>query len=112
MLAGRIAGLESLALLSEYLRVLSDPRLIRRHQLGPSQLQRYLTELADIATIDEPQRAAQSCPDPADQMLWDLLEARPEAILVTGERLLQQSDHFPGRILSPREFVETYLAEV
>jgi predicted nucleic acid-binding protein len=61
------------------------------------------------AATEEPHPAPQVCPDPTDQMLWDLLAERPEATLVTGERRLQQSDHFPGRVLSPRQFVERYL---
>ena len=38
-----------------------------------------------------------------------LLENNPEAVLVTGEGVLLRSDHFPGRILSPRDFVARYL---
>jgi len=111
VMAGSIFVLVSPALLSEYARVLSDVRLTRRHRLNPEQLERYLKDFAARAVADEPVADVLSCPDPADQMLWDLLAAWPDAILVTGERLLQRSDHFPGRILSPREFVETYLAE-
>lgn len=108
---GRIQLLISAHLVSEYSRILSRPKQVARLRLERTWIESYIAGFVQGAVTEEPPRAAQSCPDPHDQMLWDLLAAWPDAVLVTGERLLQQSDHFPGRILSPREFVETYLAE-
>ena len=47
-----------------------------------------------------------SAPDPNDRHLWDLLAARPEAILVTGDRKLLQDPPAGVSVLSPRGFVE------
>jgi predicted nucleic acid-binding protein len=93
----------------EYERVLAKPDLVARHRLEPSDQAGYLDALFSDAVIDVPTRAVRDCPDPEDQHLWDLLEANPDAVLVTGDHRLQESHHFPSRILSPRQFVQRYL---
>lgn len=107
----KIQLLVSPQLVAEYRRILSRPKQVARLGFETARIEGYVTEFVSQAVTDEPRRAAQDCPDPTDQMLWDLLAARSDAILVTGEHLLQQSDHFPGRVRSPREFVEGYLAD-
>lgn len=90
----------------EYARVLNKPELVDRHRLDPDEQSAYLGELFLDAVVDVPPRAVRECPDSRDQMLWDLLEANSDAVLVTGEHQLQESNHFPGRVLSPRDFVQ------
>jgi len=89
--------------------VLLKRELVARHGLEPSLIHRLVDRLEEGSVFDLPPTAAHTCPDPRDQLLWDLLENNPEAVLVTGEGVLQRSDHFPGRILSPRDFVARYL---
>jgi predicted nucleic acid-binding protein len=101
--------LVSAALVAEYRLVLARPKQTARHRLSSSELEAYISSFVAGAATEEPHPAPQICPDPTDQMLWDLLAERPDAILATGEGRLQRSDHFPGRVLSPREFVKRYL---
>lgn len=58
-----------------------------------------------------PANASASSPfstaDPNDQHLWELLDAAPDAVLVTGDRpLLDQDDGAARSILSPASFVK------
>ena len=94
---------------AEWDRVLRKPELVQRHGFGPREVAALLDDLLADAVVDAPPRAGLDCPDRRDQALWDLLEANPDSVLVTGEVALLESNHFPGRILSPREFVERYL---
>ena len=103
------AILVSPALIAEYRHVLAKPDLVKRHGFTREEQDTLLDALLTNAIVDAPPRAARDCPDKRDQHHWDLLEANPEAILVTGEHALLRSDHFPGRVLSPRQFVERYL---
>ena len=49
---------------------------------------------------------------PDDQHLWGLLAAEPEAVLVTGDKALLESEAFPGRIVNPRAFVDAHLVSL
>jgi predicted nucleic acid-binding protein len=104
------AALVSPALLDEYRLVLRRPAAVRFHGRTDEAIDRLLGTVEELSQLVAP-AAGPACPDPTDQHLWDLLAGVPEAVLVTGERLLLSSGHFPGRILSPREFVERYLGE-
>jgi uncharacterized protein len=42
---------------------------------------------------------------PGDQLLWDLLAARADLLLVTGDKQSLQDAGMHGRVISPREFV-------
>ena len=44
-------------------------------------------------------------PDPGDQLLWNLLAAKPDLLLVTGDKLLQKDSGMRGRVISARAFV-------
>ena len=50
--------------------------------------------------------ASVPAPDPGDQVLWDLLAARSDLVLVTGDKRLVEDAGMRGRVVSPREFVE------
>ena len=44
-------------------------------------------------------------PDPGDQMLWELLAARDDLILVTGDKLLLRDRGMRGRVISAEAFL-------
>jgi predicted nucleic acid-binding protein len=106
MLAGAFPFVVSEALLAEYHGVLMRPRISKFHGLGLTQVETVLTDIAQHAIVLVPVAAA-AAPDPGDQLLWDLLAARDDLVLVTGDKLLQQDATMPGRIMSPRAFLET-----
>lgn len=110
LLEDRHSPLLSEELLEEYRRVLSRTRAIAWHGWSQGAISELVAALQLIGRV-VPLGVGPACPDPRDQHLWDLVATEPACILVTGERALLQSDHFPGRVLSPRQFVEQYLAD-
>ena len=101
-------GLVSDQLTAEYRSALISPRPTRHHGLGRAAVQEFVESFVSLAREAVPSPGP-DCPDRRDQHLWDLLATERQAILVTGEAALLDSNHFPGRILSPRDFVERYL---
>jgi putative PIN family toxin of toxin-antitoxin system len=110
-LGGVFAFLISGALVGEYQRVFRRPNIVRAHRLDHETAARLIAEVEQFGTVLAPDPSPLSAPDPGDQHLWDLLAAVSDAILVTGDRLLLESRDFPGRVLSPRQFVEMYLTD-
>ena len=106
MLAASFPFLVSVELLAEYRRVLLREPIRRRHGLSADKVDKVLTDIALNAIVVEPTPAGTSPPDPNDRHLWDLLAARPEAVLVTGDRKLLQEPPAGVSVLSPRGFVE------
>jgi len=53
-----------------------------------------------------PQGAGAPAPDPGDQLLWDLLAARADLLLITGDKALQRDATMQARVLSPQAFIE------
>ena len=99
MLEGRLLFLLSPALLREYRQVLLRPKLVRLHRLGDNEIDRLLTELTANALWREPtENSHGSAPDPGDDHLWALLDSEPDAILVTGDRLLLDNPR-SGRVV-------------
>lgn len=92
------------ALLAEYHAVLLRPGLRRRHGLAATQVEVLLTAIAQHAVVLHPAKAA-SAPDPGDQMLWDLLGARPDLLLVTGDKRLIQDPGMRSRVITPAAFL-------
>jgi hypothetical protein len=54
---------------------------------------------------------AGSAPESGDQHLWDLLAAREDLVLVTGDKRLQRDRAMSPRILSPGAYLERWLSE-
>ncbi|GMV03403.1 MAG: hypothetical protein AMXMBFR52_30580 [Burkholderiales bacterium] len=50
--------------------------------------------------------ATSSAPDPGDQLLWELLAARVDLLLVTGDKRLLRDARMRARVVSPQTFVE------
>ena len=106
MLAARFPFLLSLALLTEYREVLLRRRVRERHGLSAAEIDRILTEIALNGIVVEPQDSSSSAPDAGDQYLRDLLSARPDAILVTGDAALADRPPTGVNAVSPAVFVE------
>jgi putative PIN family toxin of toxin-antitoxin system len=102
-------ALVSPALVAEYRDVLNRPEVVRWHGLQPPLPDRVVDELVRFSSAIEPEVTVIAAPDPGDQFVWALLAADPAAVLVTGDKALMESDAFPGRILSPRAFVDAHL---
>lgn len=106
MLAAAFPFVLSEALLAEYRAVLVRPNLRKLHGLTVAALEAVLLALAQHAIVLAPApAAAPSAPDPGDQLLWDLLAARTDLVLVTGDKLLLANAGMQGRVISPQDFV-------
>ncbi len=103
MLTAAFPFVVSPALLAEYHAVLVRPALRKLHGLSVQQIETILTDLAQHAIVLEPV-AGPPAPDAGDQLLWDLLAARAELRLVTGDKLLLNDASMRGRVLTPAEF--------
>lgn len=109
MLNGRLLYLMSSDMLSEYSSVLRRPPLIRIHGLTDEELDRLLTELVANAMWRE-STIEDRAPDRGDDHLWAMLASYPEALLVTGDRLLIDNPPGYASVISPRHYVDLFLA--
>ena len=105
MLAAAFPFVVSEALLAEYRDVLVRPALRKLHGLTVAEVETLLTDLAQHAIVLPP-GVGSPAPDPGDQLLWDLLAARPDLLLVTGDKALQRDAAMQARVLSPQGFVD------
>ena len=105
MLGAAFPFVVSAALLAEYREVLARPNVCRLHGMAAEALATLVDDLARNATVIEPVPAAPA-PDPGDQMLWELLAARADLVLVTSDKLLLRDRPMRGRVITP----EAYLA--
>ena len=62
-------------------------------------------ETSPVARILDGMLAASAAPDPGDPLLWGLLAARAELVLITGDKLLLRDAGMQGRVMSPSGFV-------
>jgi putative PIN family toxin of toxin-antitoxin system len=104
MLAAAFPFVVSQALLAEYRAVLVRPGLRKLHGLTVAEVETLLTDIAQHAIVMAP-IATTPAPDPGDQLLWELLAAKSDLLLVTGDKLLLRHAGMRGRVLSPSEFV-------
>jgi uncharacterized protein len=104
MLAAAFPFVVSEALLAEYRAVLVRPVLRKQHGLTVAEVEAILTDLAQHAIVLAPV-AAPPAPDPGDQLLWELLTARADLMLVTGDKLLLRDAGMQGRVISPSAFI-------
>lgn len=106
MVAAGFAFVLSDALLAEYHTVMMRPKLRAAHGLDDAQIDTVLLELAQHAMILKPGRCVHCAPDPGDQRLWDLLYARDDLILVSGDLRLRNDARLRQRIVSPQGFLD------
>ena len=104
MLAAAFPYVLSEALLGEYGSVLSRPALRKCHGLSTAEVDVILLALARHAIVLKPGRSAPA-PDPGDQHLWDLLAARKDLLLISGDKRLQGDVAMGPRVLSAADFV-------
>lgn len=105
MLAAAFPFVVSEALLAEYRAVLLRPRVRKLHGLTVDEVEALLVDIAQHAIVLVPV-ATSSAPDPGDQLLWELLAARSDLQLVTGDKLLLRDARMRVRVVSPKAFVE------
>jgi uncharacterized protein len=105
MLSAAFPFVVSEALLGEYRTVLVRPNLRKLHRLAIAEVETLLTDMAQHAIVLT-LVAAPPAPDPGDQLLWELLAARADLLLVSGDKLLLQNRGMQPRVLSPRDFLE------
>ena len=105
MLMAAFPFVVSEALLAEYRAVLVRPGLRKLHGLTVEEVETLLTDIAQHAIVLAPV-AAPPAPDPGDQLLWELLAARADLLLVTGDKALQRDAGMRPRVVSPQSFVE------
>lgn len=106
MLDGAFAYVLSESLLAEYRSVLLRPKLTRLHGLGADEIEAILVDIAHSAIFLQPVNAA-AAPDPGDQHLWELLAARSDLVLVSGDKRLLQDGPMAGRVVTPEAFWRT-----
>jgi putative PIN family toxin of toxin-antitoxin system len=104
MLSAAFPFVVSEALLAEYRSVLVRPQICKLHGLTATEIDLILIDLAQHAIVLTPV-AAGAAPDPGDQLLWDLLAARPDLVLVTGDKQLLKNAAMRSRVISPQDFV-------
>ncbi len=109
MLTGEIPFLMSGELLAEYANALRRPGLVKLHRLTDAEIDILLAEIVANSMWREPEPTLEA-PDSGDNHLWRLLAAQPESILVTGDKLLLNNPPAAHSAISPRSFVEVYLA--
>jgi putative PIN family toxin of toxin-antitoxin system len=107
MLTAAFPFVVSEALLAEYRAVLLRPKLVKCHGLSESEVDVILTDMARHAIVLKPVDSGSNhtAPDPGDQFLWDLLAARADLMLVTGDHVLLQDAIMQQRVMSANEFV-------
>lgn len=109
-LGGALRNHISDALRDEYLDVLLRPTIMRRHGFSLAEVRELVDLVRHFSLEIAPPQSVAVAPDVRDQHLWDMLAAYPHLKLVTGDPPLVASGDFPGRILSPRDFVDQFLS--
>ena len=104
MLAAAFPFVVSEALLAEYRTVLVRSNLRKLHRLTVAEVEAILIDLVQHAIVLAPV-AGPPAPDPGDQLLWGLLAARADLLLVTGDKLLLRDAGMHGRVMTPQAFV-------
>lgn len=79
------------------------------HRQGPTEVEHFLQRWVQRSMHCRAPRASLAAPDPKDQMLWDMLAADAELLLVTGDLKLLNCRAFSGRKLSPATLLTSHL---
>lgn len=106
MLADGIRCIVSEELLSEYRSVLLRPAISSRHGLSEDEIDTLLERLALTCAVRAPSDSAPDPPDPGDAHIWALLQAEPQAVLITGDRRLIDAAPSIWRVISPADAIE------
>lgn len=107
MLGAAFPFVVSEALLAEYRAVLVRPALRKLHGLTVTEVGTLLTDIAQQAIVLPPSVGAPA-PDPGDQLLCDLLAAKPDLLLVTSDQALQRDAAVGSPWCRPQAFVDAH----
>ncbi len=105
MVAGTIRFALSADLVAEYRQVLLRSRVRRLHGLSERQIDEVLTEIVQAALVLEAMGRTGRTTRSGDAHVRALVVARPDLVLVTGDRALARSLAKHAAVLSPAEFV-------
>ena len=106
MIAGDFPFYLSIELLGEYRQVLLRENIQNLHGLSAAQVDKVLEIIVANGILREPKPARREAPDPGDQFLWNLLEAQPKALLVTGDKALLEDSQQKSSVLSPSSYLQ------
>jgi uncharacterized protein len=106
MLGAAFPFVLSEALLAEYRGVLVRPVLRQLPGLTVAEREAILTDLAQHAIVwtSEPTPPAPPAPDPGHRLLWDLLTAKADLVLVAGDKRPLRDAGMRERVISPSAF--------
>lgn len=107
MLATRLRYLISVELLAEYRTVLLRSKIRERLGWDENEMDRLLEAVSRNAVVADLSGRDEMAPDPGDHHLWQLLAARPEAGLITGDSLLLQKAPPGAWVLTPRDWLHS-----
>lgn len=94
------------ALLAQYHEVLLRPELSKAHGLSGPETETLLLDIARHAIVLRAAPSGVAAPDAGDQHLWDLLGARDDLVLVTGDKRLLRDPAMHERVLVPSAFLQ------
>ena len=106
MIAGDFPFFLSIELLAEYRQVLLRKKIQRLHGLSDEDVDRLLEVIVANGILREPAPTREESPDPGDQFLWNLLEAQPKALLVTGDKALLDDSRQAKSVITPSSFLK------
>lgn len=111
VLDGRLSLVTSPMLIAEIGSVLRRPRL--RRYLSIAEAERFVSDLAGQSelTQDAPRPFPAVCRDAADDYLVALALQTAADVLVTGDLDLLDLEHPDVRVLTPRQFYESFVAD-
>jgi putative PIN family toxin of toxin-antitoxin system len=100
--------LMSRAILEEIERVLHYPKILKRHQWSPAQVQRFLALLADIAILTPGElELSIIADDPADNRYLECAVEGNVGYIVSGDHDLLDLGSYQGiQIVTPRQFLD------
>lgn len=101
MLSAAFSFVLSKELLAEYSEVLMRPKLCKLHGLSADEVDTVLRSIAQHAImLKATSGLGNIAPDAGDQFLWDLLAARKDLVLVTGDKLLLAAADMSPRVIT------------
>jgi putative PIN family toxin of toxin-antitoxin system len=105
---GRFELVTSIPILEDLRRVLSYPRIRRRHGFSDEEIQLFVDALALAATVAVGDVEVEAVPDDPtdDKVLACALEARVDYVIASDEHLTQLGQFGGIPIVPPRRFLE------
>lgn len=105
-LTGRFRPVCCDAIVREFLQVAQRPKLVALHREGNENVEKFMQRWIERAIHRTPAPTVLNAPDPGDQVLWELLAADPELLLISGDRRLLEARDFAGRKYTAADFLQ------